>query len=342
MAGPAWIRYAASWRGYRFDSTRPPAPATLTLQALPGQSGISANSVARVEVQLGQAAPVVLTAPNSTDATGRPQYLFDLGQPAEAAACTLQVRIGVTDATGFAYTKQIVPCVHKDVDFGAFSDYGSTSAQLSYEASAPITALASRTSPTGYADQLASTSQASFSGSFPSADGDMLMLVTNPSLPLPTGTRVKARIEGGGGAFAESNSVQNAAGSSSLLLPFVTMDCCGPRPASDSSVDVQLYVRAEVHNIAYPPDATFTYRFSITDPATGAAIGGQADTIIGDASFPLQVKRGQVIEMEVTPNDPRISVSASARLGTTGGYGTQVSSNVVGTPARFKVFCCSR
>jgi hypothetical protein len=47
-----------------------------------------------------------------------------------------------------------------------------------------------------------------------------------------------------------------------------------------------------------------------------------------------------VIEMAVTPNDPRIGVDASARLGPTVG-GASASSNEVGTPARFKVFCCT-
>lgn len=341
------IRYAGTWRGSRFDSTKPTTPATLTLQALPGQTAISANAVARVEAQIGAAAPLVLTAANSSDSSGRPQYVFDFGQPTEAPNCTgflptLPVRITVTDVTGFAYTKKIATCVFTtQLDFGAFSDYGTTSAQFSYDASAPITAVASRTSSTGYADQLVWTSQPSGTGTLPSANGDVLAL-SGLVATMPTGTLVRERIDGGGGTYAESVivSVPYAPGNA-IGEPYMTLGCCGPRAAFDSSVAVLLHTRAQVNSIPYPPDATYTYKFSITDPATGTLIGGQSDTIIGDAFFPLQVKRGQAIEMEVTPNDPRIAVSASAKLGPAGGDNVAVSSNKVAATARFKVICCS-
>jgi hypothetical protein len=343
-----WVRYAGIWRGTRFDSTQPATPATLTLGPLSGQTGISANAVARVEAQLGGGAPLVLTAPNAADASGRPQYLFNFGQPAEAPNCTgllptLPVDITVTDVTGFASTKHIATCASTaELDFGAFSDYGTTSAQFSYSASAPITAVASRTSSTGYADQLVWTSQPSGTATLPSADGDVLVL-SGIAAAMPTGTLVRERVDAGAGSYAESVivSVPYAPGNA-VGEPFMTLGCCGPRAASDSSVAVQLHTRAQVNGIPYPPDATYTYKFSITDPATGTLIGSQSDTIVGDAFFPLQVKRGQAIEMEVTPNDPRIAVSAAAKLGPLSGPdNVAVSSNKVGAPARFKVFCCS-
>ena len=344
-ATPA-IRYAGSWRGAPIDSTRPAGSVTLTLSPLPGQAAISANPVASVAVQLGSAAPVVMTGPNSSDAAGRPQYVFNFGQLAEAPNCTgsfptLPVGITVTDSTGFAYTKHVATCAYvSQMDFGAFSDYGGTSATFSYQSSAPITAFATRTSPAGYVDQLVPASQPTFSGSLPSADGDLLMLMTNPNLALPVGTRVTARIDAGGGAFAESTSVQNAPGSSSVASPFVTMDCCGPRPASDAGVDIQVYARATASGAA-AQGATYTYRLAISDAATGAEIIKEADTTPGDSYLTMHMKRGQVVDMEIKPDDPRISVAASARLGQSGGYTVQVSSNVAGTPARFRVFCCS-
>jgi hypothetical protein len=343
-----WIRYAGTWHGSPVDSTKPPQPVTLMLSALSGQGSISANPVASVAVQLGSAAPVVMTAPNSTDASGHPQYVFNFGQLAEAPNCTnafptLPVAITVTDSTGFAYTKHVATCVATaQVDFGAFSDYGTTAAQFSYQSTAPITAFATRSSPTGYVDELVPAAQSTFSGSLPSSDGDMLMLMTNPNVPLATGTVVTTRIDGGGGSFAESSVVATDASAPNADSPFVTLQCCGPRPAAGSSVAVTLRTHAVAGGIAYPPDATYTYKFTITDPATGATTGSQSDTIIGDASFPLNVQRGQAIDMTVTPNDPRISVSASAQLAApSAGDSVQVTTNQPGVPARFKVYCCS-
>lgn len=338
------VRYQGSWRGHRFSSTGPTPPATLTLQALPGQTAISTHPVARVEVQLGQAAPVVLTAANAVDAAGRPQYVFDFGQLAEVPNCsgsfpTLQAAITVVDVTGFTYTKKIATCASGTIDFGAFSDYGTTPAQFSYTATAPITAFITRNSPDGYIDTLVPTSQTSFSATLPSVDADTLLLTTNPNLPLPAGTRVQSRIDGGGGAFAQSTVV--AAPNS--VQPFVALGCCGPRPAGSGSVDIELRIEGFSSVNPYPPDATYTYRFVITDPATGAVIGSQSGTTYGTAFFPLQVRRGHVIEMDVTPNDPRARVRSSVRLGPQGSGGDNATaySNEPGTPARFKVFCCS-
>lgn len=341
-----WIRYQGTWRPTRYSSVGTIPPATLTLRALPGQAGISANPVARVEVRLGQSAAVVLTAANSSDAQGRPQYLFDFGQLAEAPDCsgtfpTLPVGITVVDVTGFTSTKNIATCATfgGDTDFGAFSDYGTTPAQFSYSATAPITAFASRRSPTGYVDTLVPTSLAAFTGTLPAADGDALRLETNPNVPLPAGTRVSSRIDAGSGTFAESALA--TAGATSQGGRSVFLQCCGPRPAAGGSVAIQLSIFAFSSVQPNPPEATYSYTFRITDPATGAVIGSQAGTTYGTAIFPLQVRRGHAIEMAVTPNDPRIGVDAAVRLGPSGGDSAGASSNEVGTPARFRVFCCT-
>lgn len=340
-----WIRYQGIWSPTRYSSVGTIPPATLTLRTLPGQTGIASNAVARVEVQLDQAAPVVLAAPNSTDAQGRPQYRFDFGQLAEAPNCngtfpTLPIGITVVDTTGFTYTKRVAACATfgSELDFGAFSDYGTPSAQFSYSATAPITAFASRRSPTGYFDMLVPKSQATFTGTLPAADGDALRLETNPNIPLPAGVRMTTRIDGGGGTFAESTLVAPATSQNGRS---VLLGCCGPRSAVGGSVTIQLAVLAYSTVQPYPPEATYTYTFRITDPATGAVVGSQTGTTYGTAFFPLQVQRGHVIEMAVTPNDPRIGVDASVRLGPTGGDTAGASSNEVGTPARFKVFCCT-
>lgn len=345
-AAPApWIRYQGIWSPTRYSSVGTTPPATLTLRALPGQAGIASNAVARVEVQLGQSAPVVLAAPNSTDAQGRRQYLFDFGQPAEAPDCsgffpTLPIGITVVDVTGFAYTKKVAACARSgsELDFGAFSDYGTTSAQFSYSATVPVTAWASRTSPGGYVDTLVPASQATFAGTLPAADGDALRLMTSPNVALPAGARMTMRIDGGGGTFAESTLVAPATSQNGR---YVALGCCGPRPATGGTVAIQLAIFAYSTVQPYPPEATYTYTFRITDPATGAVVGSQTGTTYGTAFFPLQVQRGHQIEMAVTPNDPRIGVDASVRLGPTGGDTAGASSNQVGTPARFKVFCCT-
>ena len=335
------IRYQGSWRASHFSSVGPIPPATLTLRPLSGQTAIGSNTVARVEVQLGQAAPVILTAANSTDATGRPQYVFNFGQLAEVPNCSnslpnLQVGITVVDVTGFSFTKKIATCATgADMDFGAFSDYGTTSARFSYSSTAPITAFATRRSPAGYVDTLVPTSQASFDATLPSADADALQLFASPNPPLPSGTRVTSRIDGGGGAFAESTIVAAA----NALQPLVLLDCCGPKTALDSNVAVELRIR----DILAAQGATYTYRFLITDPATGTVVGSQTGTTFGDAAFQLQVKRGNAIEMDVTPNAAGVNVEATARLHPfgSGGFNAMALSNEVGAPARFKVFCCS-
>lgn len=336
------IRYQGSWRGSIVDSTTTASSATLTLQALPGQATISTHPVARVEVQLGTSAPSILTAANSTDAQGRPQYRFDAGPLAELPNCTgrfptLQIGITVVDTTGFAFTKQIATCASGAVDFGGFSDYGTTAARFSITATAPVTAFGTRGSPTGYLDSFVSTLQPTFDVTLPAADGDTLALMTNPNLPLPTGTRVKARVEGGGGTFAESTIV--AAPSS--MQPLVWLNCCGPRAAvsgSSSSVDVAL----QIFSPGTTPAESFTYDFRITDPVTGTVVGRQSGTTYSQVNFPLlKVQRGHVIEMDVTPNHPRGSVDATASLGPSGGSSVRALSNEVGTPARFRVACCS-
>jgi hypothetical protein len=226
------------------------------------------------------------------------------------------------------------------LDFSASSDYGTTAAQFSYQSSAPITAFATRTSATGYVDEMV-PSGSTFSGTLTSADGDMLKLMTS-SVPVATGTVVTTRIDAGGGSFAESSVVATDPGAPNLALPYVLLGCCGPRPASTNSVAVTLHTRAIASGVAYPPEATYTYKFTVTDPATGATIGSQSDTIIGDAFFPLNVQHGQAIEMDVTPNDPRISVSADVQLGPQPrSWDAQVTTNQPGVPARFKVYCCS-
>lgn len=343
-AGPL-IRYQGSYLD-QFDSTRTPSRAnTLTLRAVPGETSISANPVARVEVRNGSTGPFVLTAPNSTDATGRPQYLFDFGQ--NGPGCVVigtstrggplcaprQITITVTDTTGFAFTKYFVPCSQQQCDFGAFFDYGTTAVQFSMTSSAPTTGVASRTSRSGYEDTLLFTEQ-TFSATLPAADGNGLRLGSTLGPP-PDGTRVRTRIDAGGGAFAESTIVAQA----NRAWPDVFLECCGPRPAGMEVVDIVLSTSGFLP-VTRPTD-TYTYSFRITDPATGTVVGSQSDTIYGQARFPLRVRRGHVIEMEVTPNVPELVASATTVLGSVGSVATQAQSNEPGTPARLKVYCCS-
>lgn len=339
VAGSPLIRYEGIWSPTRLDSTRVVPPASLTLRPLAGQTSISANPVARVEVQVGQGAPVVLTAANSTSAAGQPQFVFQFPGLAEAPGClerlpTLQIRITVEDSTGFAYTKNVASCAFwgSEQFFGGFSDYGTTTAQFSYTASSPVTAWIERNSRTGYQDMLVAVSQGPYSATLPAAEDDTLSL----DMRGPAGTRAKARIEAGGGTFAESalaasNDVQSARAS---------LDCCGPRPpVLGSAVDVVLRITSP----GLVPEESYTYSFRITDPATGTLIGSQSGTTYTHINFPtLKVQRGHVIEMEATPNHPRGSVGISANLSRFGGGGSvSAYSNEVGTPARFRVYCCA-
>ena len=322
-----WIRYQGLWVPSYFSSNAPLQPITLSLAPVAGQTSISSNGVARVEVRVGEAAPVVLTAPNSTDGSGRYLFQFDRSIP---SACTsrfptLPIAIRVVDVTGFEYTKNVASCPTSGsaLDFGAFSDYGTTQAGFSYTATAPVTAVATRTSRGGYIDTLFANAQASFSASLPSADTDSLQIVVSSP-----GARVKARIDGGGGSFAESIGVGGAA-------PY--LECCGPRASSPDRIAGTLYLRG-----SDTPSETYSYTLQIKEPATGAVLGTQTGTTYSFASIPFPVQRGQLIEVEITPNTRGANASAALALGPVSlGTSTAVSSNEVGTPARFKVYCCT-
>lgn len=339
VASSPLIRYEGIWSPTRLDSTRAQPPASLTLRPLAGQASISANPVARVEVQVGQEAPVVLTAPNSTNAAGQPQFVFQFPGLAEAPGCvryfpTLQIRITVEDSTGFAYTKNFASCVFWGADqlFGGFSDYGTTTARFSYTASSPITAWIERNSRTGYQDILVPVSQGPYSATLPAAEDDRVSL----SMRAPVGTRATGRVEAGGDTFAEST----VAATDDVQYVGASLDCCGPRPAVlGSAVDVVLRITSP----GLLPEESYTYAFRITDPATGTVIGSQSGTTYTHINFPpLKVQRGHVIEMKATPNHPRGTVAITADLSRFGG-GSSVGagSNEVGTPARFRVYCCA-
>ena len=86
--------------------------------------------------------------------------------------------------------------------------------------------------------------------------------------------------------------------------------------------------------------ATYSYSYQITDPATGIVIDSQSGTTSRDAVFDIAVQPGHVIEVSATPNDPRASVEIT--VGTRLNDSVNAGSNEVGTPARFKVYCCQQ
>ena len=212
------VHFQGLWSGFRSDSSIPVnPPAILTIRPIAGETSISTNAVTRVEARVGQAAPLVLTAANSTDSSDRPQYVFNFGRPTEAPTCNrffpqdLPITVTVVDTTGFSFTKNVATCASSALDFGAFSDYGSTTVQYSYSASAPITALITsqinrRSSFGDFLDVLIATSQSSFYAVLPGATGNVHSI-----LPIfdqvPDGTRIRSRIDAGGGTFAESTIV---------------------------------------------------------------------------------------------------------------------------------------
>lgn len=336
VPGP-WVRYQATWTGNEalFVGTGPPA--TLSVGPLPGYASIGSNAVARVEVQIAQAAPVALTTPNSTDAQGRPQYLFDFGQLRGAGIPTLgcspdfQIRITVVDVTGFSYVKHMTTCRAGVLQFGAFSDYGTTAAAFSLSAPWGLAAFITHRSPAGEVlDSLYVPLPPAFSTTLPADEGDMMDIRATFS---PGGTPATARIEGGGGTFAESVS---GGAPPPPEAPFVLLQCCGTRSPAGDGAEVVL----RLNGVPARADATYTYTLRITDPATGAIVLNKSGTASATASIPVQVSRGDLVEVDATPNAAGMYVESSIRLGRPydSAYAT---SNKAGAPARFRVVCCA-
>lgn len=337
VAGP-WVRYQATWTGNHalFAGTAPPA--TLSVGPLPGDASIGSNAVARVEVQIAQAAPVALTAPNSTDAQGRPQYLFDFGQlrgpgiPTLDCSPDFQIRITVVDVTGFSFVKNMTTCRAGVLQFGAFSDYGTTAAGFSMSAPWGLAGFITHRSPAGdVVDSLYMPSPLAFSTTLPAAEGDTMDIRTT----FPRGgAPATARIEGGGGTFAES--VAGDSPPAPPETPFVLLQCCGTRPPGGDSAEVAL----RLNGVPARADATYTYTLRITNPVTGAIVLNKSDTAFATASIPVQVSRGDVVEVDATPNAAGMYVESSITLGRpyNSAYAT---SNKAGTSARLRVVCCA-
>ena len=335
-AGP-WVRYQATWTGNHYSTTGSSPPATLSVAPLPGDASIASNAVARVEVQLGQAVPVALTAPNSTDAQGRPQFMFDFGQltgpgiPTVDCSPNLQIRITVVDVTGFSFVKNMTTCRAGVLQFGAFSDYGSTAAAFSFSALWALDAVVTHRSPAGdVLDSFNVTSPPAFSTTLSAGDGDTMDIRTY----FPRGgATVTARIEGGGGTFAES---VGGGLPPPPEAPFVLLQCCGTRSPGGGTVDAAL----RLNGVPARADATYTYTLRITNPTTGAIVLSKSDTASALASIPVQVSRGDVVEVDATPNAADMYVESSITLGRPydSAYAT---SNRADTPARFRVVCCA-
>lgn len=333
---PPWIRYEAAWTGnhYLYAGTGPSA--TLSVGPLPGSAAIGANAVARVEVQLGQAAPVSLTAPNSTDSQGRPQYLFDFGQlsgpgiPIGDCSPDMPIRITVVDVTGFSFVKNMLTCRAGVLQFGAFSDYGSTAVAFSVSAAWALDSVITHRSPAGdVLDSLSAPTPPAFTTTLPAADGDTMDIRTFFPIGSPP---TDARIEAGGGTFAESVSGSPRAPDE----PFVLLQCCGTRPSTGGSVDAAL----SLNGVPATADATYTYTLRIVDPATGSVVLSKSDTTYASASIPVQLSPGQVVEADVTPNAAKMYVESWITLGRPN-VGAYATSSQTGTPARFRVVCCA-
>lgn len=331
-----WVRYQAAWTGNQalFVGTGPAA--TLSVAPLPGYASIGSNAVARVEVQIAQAAPVALTAPNSTDAQGRPQYLFDFGQlrgpgiPTLDCSPDFQIRITVVDVTGFSFVKHMTTCRAGVLQFGAFSDYGTTAATFSISAPWGLDAFITHRSPAGdVLDSLYVSPPPAFSTTLRAGEGDMMDIRT---IFPRGGTPATARIEGGG-TFAESVSGDSPPPPEA---PFVLLQCCGTRSPVGDGAEAAL----RLNGVPARADATYTYTLRITNPATGAVLLNKSDTASATALIPVAVSPGDVVEVEAAPNAAGMYVESSITLGRphNSAYAT---SNKVGAPARFRVVCCA-
>ena len=69
-------------------------------------------------------------------------------------------------------------------------------------------------------------------------------------------------------------------------------------------------------------------------------IDSQSGTTPSDAVFNIAAQPGHIIEVSATPNDPTASVEIT--VGTRLNDSVNAASNEVGTPARFKVYCCQQ
>lgn len=350
-AGP-WIRYQAVWTGNTYSLTGTAPPATLSIAPVAGASTIGSNAIARVEVLLGYVAlgavtPVVLSGPNSTDAQGRPRYLFNFGQLTGPGIPTidcgeLPIRITVVDVTGFSFDKYMMPCRAGTLEFGAYSDYGTTPATISFSTPTAYGAVVTRRSAAGDVIDRLYEGGTTFTIPLVAADGDRMDVGTH----FPPGTPpATARIDAGGGTFAESVTGANAM---PPQAPFVLLQCCGPRPPGGGNVDAVLRLNG-LPIVTVGPSGivttgaaatTYTYALRVTDPSTGVAVLSSSNTAVGSVTIPVSVARGNVVEVDVTPTASGMYADASMTLGRAYNSVYAVSSRP-GTPARFRVYCCA-
>lgn len=328
---------------------------TLAIRPLAGSQTIGTQPIARVEVSTSYDPPQVLAAANSTDAQGRPQFLFTLPSylsDFQFRSCMTWVplRITVTDTTGFAFAKNTIYCPAQAVSFGAFSDYGDRSPRYTGTAAQPANATLTRTDYAGYSDTVVLRDITSLNERLPAREGDTLQLsIGYPAASTPDGITSTARIEGDGGAFAESTNATNRL---NFFTAEATLACCriAVTPENAAAIrQVRIIFDGRMYNVSNPPPVEFDYHYRVTDSTNGAVVAERSGTATNYTSFLLEMRTGYQVALDATPRAANTVVSAEAQHAfnpsdpnasnlTLG----RALSNSVGTPARLNVFCCSR
>lgn len=343
-AAPA-IRFEAA---YELDTTP-----KLLIRPVVGSSSIGTNAIARVDVLVNDR--VALSVPGSSnDDSG--QYVFDIpidqtvAQGGRICTADLPLRITVADVTGFTFTKYIAVCPSGPGTFTAFSDYGEHDVRITASSSAPMNASAYRIQEVGdYADNILRKLVTSVDTVLRSSEHDSLNVrigpftVDNLGAPVvPDGSTATARIDAGGGAFAEAASISAA---DVPAFAQASLACCHA-PADGSAKQVRIIITGDRSG----SPATFAATWRIIDPATGTVLSqesanrvGVPSSSVGDTLAKLEqvldVRSGQQVDVTAATDDPRTHLEVTVLAGaTTGLVLGSVDSN---RQARVSVFCCS-
>lgn len=335
----------------RFQGVYQPLGRTLTIGPVAGDAAIATNPVARVEVETNNDTTVALAAANSADAQGRPQYVLTLPDyPAQMfRTCSpfLPLRVTVTDTAGLVLTKHVIYCPAQEQSFGGFSDYGTRSVRFVATASAPTLMEVARFGAGRYWDILHTPAVTVLDQAFAAREGDRAQADPNFNGAAPQGTTMTLRIEGSGGAFAESASLI----APGVFRPLTELACCRVEPSADNAAPkrIRLSIAAVNSTGAVPsPEGAFSFSYRLSDPVTGAAIIQESGNAIGQSTFFVDARIGQQLAVEAAPTDPQGQLGLSVQnvtevvIGNAAQTLATAQSNRRGVPARLNVFCCSK
>lgn len=332
----------------------PPTNRSISLRPVQGSTGFGAHAIARVELAIRDDPPSVLTAPNSLDTAGRPQFVFAIPQyPFEvvfrSCVTVVPLRITVTDVTGFSFVKHDTFCPGQAFATGGFSDYGDRRARYTGSAGRPASVYLTRMGQANYNDRFADAGVTAFDQSFQAKDGDFLTTSLGfdaPSSEVPAGTLVRARIDADGGAFAESTIATNPLDWTHASAWLV---CCRPAAGpgmTSAKRKVELVVYGARYNVPNPAPVPFEYRVSVVSPTTGAVVADHAGRVSDSMTWTYDLTVGDQISLQASPTEANTAVVLTVlnvtESPTSGQVLGEARSNLPGTQGRLNLFCCGR